>query len=512
MEKEKKPKINKMEKLRRILDNPFDPNNKKLISKDEKNLETIRRKLSGEMSKNKDKLESSESLTEVSSNLKPSITVHEEKEEKSKTKQIEGTEEDSDKEDLIEVEKVVESKPEFLEVKSEEKEEKTESEIKLEKKDDKQKTSEFIQIEEKNKPQIFPEKIISKVTPRIDKKLKIVDFKKVEAEEIYWKTKQGLLSSDKIKIYKQITIIEIWAFTIIICIVTISGLFLLRDWLFLNFHVYGDKLISTPSGTQNIHIWFGFIFAILGLIHLAIYIFSRDRDILPNKTVQDFKSFLHSGLYLIGFARREDYKTSGRFSARQRIVYIALVYILGLATITGILYYLDILSEDLALVHIIPAGLGFMVLLFHFLITIRNHDFVALKCAFIDGKIPRWYARKNSPIWFKDLNKKREKIINKLSYSRPYLTNNNIPIGKNKLNNAILKFALLLNENPDEEDIREITNRLKTILTPEQLKRILELAEEFNDGKEDENKQEPKEEKKPSKEDSKTSQESSDKN
>ena len=84
-----------------------------------------------------------------------------------------------------------------------------------------------------------------------DKKGKIIDFKTADKDEIYWRTKKGLLSSDKIQIFKPVTIIEIWAFTVIIFIVAISGLFLLRDWLFLNFGIYGDSY--TEAIIKNTH-------------------------------------------------------------------------------------------------------------------------------------------------------------------------------------------------------------------------------------------------------------------
>ena len=85
MVKVKKSKINKMEKLRRILDNPNDQNIKKLISKEDINLETVRRKLSGK---------ASESLEKQSDDLEKIVEVHEKKEEKSKIKQVEDTRKD----------------------------------------------------------------------------------------------------------------------------------------------------------------------------------------------------------------------------------------------------------------------------------------------------------------------------------------------------------------------------------------------------------------------------------
>ncbi len=473
MLKDDKSKKKKMAKLRQILDNPNDPKFNKSKSKEDENLELVRKRLLDESSQTKDYVPSSESSVKKTDSLEPISTVHENKKEvEPEIKQ--SAEDISTTKDLIEIEKAEVSKPESSQDKPKE-------------------------VVKKTKP----EKTIDEIHTSIDKKDKIIDFQEAEKDEIYRMAKRGIPSSDKIQIYKPITIIEIWAFTIIIGIVAISGLFLMRDWLFLNFGVYGDKFITTPVGTLNVHIWFGFAFAVIGLFHLAIHIFSRNKDILPKKTLRDFKAFLHSGIYLIGFARREDYQTSERYSGRQRITYFALVYILSLTAITGFLYYMNLLSQELALVHVIPAGLSIMVLLFHFLITIRNHDMIALKCAFIDGKIPRWYARKNSPIWLKIINKERESTIKKLLHSKTFQTNNNLIDDENNLDNALLKFALLINENPDVEDLKAIAKELQVTMTSDDLKRIIELAKKLKDEPEEESKQETKDENQKSEEESK---------
>ena len=296
------------------------------------------------------------------------------------------------------------------------------------------------------------------------------------------KKKRGKSSADKIQMYKLTTIIEIWAFTLTIGVVAISGLFLMRDWLFLNFGVYGDKFIPTPEGIQDIHIWFGYVFAVLGLFHVIIHIFSNKKDILSKQTLLDFKGFLHSGMYLIGFARREEYRnTEGRFTGRQRIIYISLVYILGLTTITGLLYYLNFLPSGLSMVHVVPAGLSIMVLLFHFLITLRKHDSIALKATFFARKLPNWYVRKNHPIWYKELISKRKTNIRRSLSPTSSLVDKISVKGNSDLINAVSKFILLLDENPDESAIKVITEELQKDHDQDELQRIIELADQLED-------------------------------
>ena len=238
------------------------------------------------------------------------------------------------------------------------------------------------------------------------------------------------------------------------------------------------------------------------MAHLFIHIFSKKKEILPKKTLRDFKAFLHSGMYLIGLARREDYESSSIFYGRQRITYLALVYILGLTVLTGLLNYLNILSNDFTLVHIVPAGLGIMVLFFQFLITIRKHDKIALNCAFISGKLPRWYVKKNHPIWYKKIMAERKSILENLPNPINTLTNKSIPEVDGNLNNAVLKFALLLNDQPDEEDIKAIIRELQANIPLDGLKRIIELAGELEDGPKEKDEQKAKYEPQKSEEES----------
>ncbi|EMR75630.1 hypothetical protein MBGDF03_01024 [Thermoplasmatales archaeon SCGC AB-540-F20] len=159
MSKGKKSKINKMEKLRQILDNPYDPKIKKSISKDNENLESIRQRLSGEPSKADMKHALDDILSKKYGSLKPKVAVHTKKKKivQPKTKQFEVTEQASDvkdkpfEEDLYEVEKVDVSEPEFLEAKPKEVDKET-----------------------------SPEKIISDESSRIDKKDKMVVFQEIK--------------------------------------------------------------------------------------------------------------------------------------------------------------------------------------------------------------------------------------------------------------------------------------------------------------------------------------------
>ncbi len=74
MSQDKKSKEDDIKKLRKILDNPDDPNVKKSYTKNNENLESIRKRLSGDSKNN-----SVNELLRQSSSLEPTVNIHEDK-------------------------------------------------------------------------------------------------------------------------------------------------------------------------------------------------------------------------------------------------------------------------------------------------------------------------------------------------------------------------------------------------------------------------------------------------
>jgi hypothetical protein len=132
MPKDKKSKIDDINKLRQILDAPYDF--KSSSSEDSESLGSIRKRLTGEASKTEDKQSKTTPLSSTYAGMEPRVTVYPKKEERVQSVpekvEIKKTPEDIQKkadeedifsdEDLYEIEKVTISEPEFLEVKSEE--------------------------------------------------------------------------------------------------------------------------------------------------------------------------------------------------------------------------------------------------------------------------------------------------------------------------------------------------------------------------------------------------------
>ena len=128
MPKNKKSKIGNIEKLRKILDGPYDV--KTSPSEGNENLESIRQRLTGESSKTDSKQSKIDTTPPRYGRMEPKVTIYPIKEEiaprevkepesHEETGELKDTKGDPFKdEDLYEIEKVDISEPEFLEVKS----------------------------------------------------------------------------------------------------------------------------------------------------------------------------------------------------------------------------------------------------------------------------------------------------------------------------------------------------------------------------------------------------------
>lgn len=214
--------------------------------------------------------------------------------------------------------------------------------------------------------------------------------------------------------YEPIVLIEIWLFTIFIVGLLITGLPLLRDVLYDFMGIYGGLLFETPVGFEFLHSIFGFILIIVGLMHIAIHLGDKNKELLTKNPAKDFKAFFHSLFYLFYLSRREVTSGGERYSGRQRIVYLALVYTIGLAAISGMVLFIfsptNEVSSIFTFTHVVAAIFIILILLFHLAINIRHHDITALKCSYISGKLPLWYIKKNHKIWYRKILKHEQRI------------------------------------------------------------------------------------------------------
>jgi hypothetical protein len=237
--------------------------------------------------------------------------------------------------------------------------------------------------------------------------------------------------------------------------------------------IHGGLLFKTPSNFPDLHEIFGFLLIIIGIMHLAIHAGNKRSELLMKRPKTDFKAFLHSLMYLIGFAKREEQGGGGRYSSRQRIVYMALVYSIGLLAISGVSLFINSGDNEFAsmfiVTHVVSAILIFLILLFHLAINIRRHDSVALKCSFGTGKLPLWYVKKNHKIWYLKIQKHEKKLAKQgLKLTKQMTTD---PVAK-----AIIKLyeidGIALPANVAEE----FAKNLKKSNEPNDIKRFIEIS------------------------------------
>ncbi len=266
---------------------------------------------------------------------------------------------------------------------------------------------------------------------------------------------------------------ENWLFTIIILGVLITGLPLLRDVLYDFMGIYGGIILPTPSEFSFLHIVLGFILIIFGLLHIAIHSKDTKSELLIKKPINDFKIFFHSLFYLIGFAKREEMSGGERYNGRQRIVYLALVYTIGLLVISGVSMFIisgkGFFYSIYFFTHILSAILIILVLLFHLAINIRHHDSLALKCNFVNGKLPIWYIKKNHKIWYLKILKHEEKLAKQTI--KPIKQKTTDPVAK-----AFIKLYSIDGIDLPADIAEKLAEKLRKNNNPKDIARFIEIS------------------------------------
>jgi cytochrome b subunit of formate dehydrogenase len=237
--------------------------------------------------------------------------------------------------------------------------------------------------------------------------------------------------------------------------------------------IYGDKIFPTPSNFLNLHLIFGFLIIIVGLIHFALHSGDKKNELLMKRPIKDLKSFFHSFFYLIGFAKREEQGGGGKYTSRQRVVYLALVYNFGLSAISGI--SMLIISSDSSLItifrltHILAAIFIILILIFHSLINLRHHDSTALRCSYVTGTLPLWYIRKHKKVWYHEILMKERKLIDRRKIV-------DVQKSDEPLANAVIKYFDLEGINLTSNEAEKFAKKMKQSHNPKEIKKFIEIS------------------------------------
>jgi cytochrome b subunit of formate dehydrogenase len=205
----------------------------------------------------------------------------------------------------------------------------------------------------------------------------------------------------EIKRYGKIVVVEHWLAILIIFALIITGLFLVRDWFVHEFHIHGaENYVPTPDFANSFHLYAAFGILFVGAIHLIAHVGQKEKPILPKNSFIELKAALYSLMYLVFLTKKQERGSGEKYLKSQRIIYGFTIYVLGLAAITGFLYYIDILGEQMLAAHIGSGVLVILVAVHRAALIIRKHDKVALRSILVTGTMPEWYVKKNHRVWY----------------------------------------------------------------------------------------------------------------
>jgi hypothetical protein len=282
-----------------------------------------------------------------------------------------------------------------------------------------------------------------------------------------------MIENGEVRKHSPIVVAENWLFTIVLLILLFFAIPLLRDVIYGELGIYGGIIIPTPPNALSLHILLGFILIIIGFIHIATHAGQKKKELIMKYPLKDFKEFLHSLFYLIGFAKREAQTGGERYNGRQRVVYLALLYTMGLSAISGVSMYI-IQTEGFfltmfKLTHILANALIILVFLFHLAINIRRHDSVALKCSYATGKLPLWYIRKNHKIWFLEIQKHEKRLSKQVK--KPTIIFTKDPVAK-----AMIKMYSMDGINLSADVAEKLAEKFRKSNKPKDVARFIEIS------------------------------------
>ncbi|MCK5397358.1 MAG: hypothetical protein KAJ33_03830 [Thermoplasmata archaeon] len=213
-----------------------------------------------------------------------------------------------------------------------------------------------------------------------------------------------MVNEQNIKRYGYEVILVHWLFIALLGLNLALSYFLFRDWGYHEFHIHGALiLIPTPVWTAELHAYSGLGIFIVGLVHAFMHISQRERPLLSKDTNIEFKAMVHSFLYMVFMASREEAGSAGKYRDNQRMFYLCTIYTIGLMGITILIMLTGYLGELGLLMHIIAGLLLVFLVAMKFAYLIRKRDFVAIKCIMMTGKMPEWYVKKFHFRWYRNI-------------------------------------------------------------------------------------------------------------
>jgi cytochrome b subunit of formate dehydrogenase len=211
-------------------------------------------------------------------------------------------------------------------------------------------------------------------------------------------------TKSEIKRYGKIVVLEHWLAILMIFTLIITGLFLVRDWFVHEFHIHGaENYVPTPDFANSIHLYAALGILVVGAIHLIAHGGQKEKPILPKNSLIELKAAMYSLMYLVFLTKKQERGSGEKYLKSQRIIYAFTIYVLGLAAITGFLYSLGLMGEQMQISHVIAGVLVILIAVHRMALIIRKRDKMALRSVLATGTMPEWYVKKNHRVWYEKM-------------------------------------------------------------------------------------------------------------
>lgn len=217
------------------------------------------------------------------------------------------------------------------------------------------------------------------------------------------------MTANEITKYRPVVVIEHWLFLLLGIGLVLTAVPTFFNKLMLEMHIYNVS-VPTPFESVSIHKALGAFLIIISLFHVFYHTLYSDREMLSKSPFRDFKEFLHSLLFMIGFARKESYIADEKIGSTLKVTYISLVYCGGLSLATGFMLVLDspgshakYMENGILLTHVLTSIMIFFIVLYHIIIALRKKNWVGMKAIFLNKPVPVWYIKRYHRNWYDDL-------------------------------------------------------------------------------------------------------------
>lgn len=195
-----------------------------------------------------------------------------------------------------------------------------------------------------------------------------------------------------------------WLIILTFLPLALTGIMLLRDWIYHRFEILGGSgILAAFDGAADIHIYSGIALVIIGYLHFMLHMRQKELPILSKHPSRDMRSTLHTILYIFFLASRDERGSQGKYKENQKVAYVATIFTIGLSGITAFMMYIDVLGEMAVLLHILAGVLVLIVFVYRMAYLLRRSETAPVRCIMTNGKIPVWYAKKHHLTWYKQM-------------------------------------------------------------------------------------------------------------